>query len=77
MKLINKIKCALGIHNWKSPLSASLDSYWLQVGKECAHCQKYVATKSEISGALNYAYQRGKERQCILPKTLWEIKAGE
>jgi hypothetical protein len=77
MKLINKLKCLFGYHKWNAPISANLDSYWLQVGCECFYCKKYKATKKEISGALNYAYKRGKERQCLFPQSLWEIKTSE
>lgn len=75
MKFINRIKCFFGFHDWSSPISASLDTYWMQVGNECRHCKKYIATQNEIRGALNHAYRRGKERQCIKPQTLWEIKS--
>lgn len=73
-RYLNKLSCWLGWHDWKTPIVASLDTYWLQCGKECAQCNKYIVTKAEVSSAASYSYQRGKEHQCLVPKSFFELK---
>lgn len=74
MKLIAKIKCILGKHVWQTPIVNSLETYWLQAGKECSHCRKFVIEKVDVTNATNIAYLRGQENQCLSPKTLYQIK---
>ena len=59
--LTTKIKCSLGTHKWKRPITARYKTFWDQVGDECVYCKKFQVSKTECSNALENAYRKGTQ----------------
>lgn len=60
--LKHKLVCFFGKHKWLTPVVADLDTYWLQCGKECLYCGKFIATRDDVKGATTQAYAQGYKR---------------
>ena len=56
-----KIKCSLGTHTWKRPITAQYKTFWAQVGDECVYCKKFQVSRNECTNALEYAYRKGTQ----------------